>query len=49
MTIMFRDFVSLIDKKTRGEFVKNIWTLSVQNLTYIMPFYQERILFASDE
>ena len=55
MTIMFRDFPNLLgatEQVKNNLFVvaqKNCWDLTIKNLTYLLPFYQERILFASEE
>jgi hypothetical protein len=53
LTILFRDFPRLLGSKERNDMYKviqgTVWDLCVKNLTYMLPFYQERILFATDE
>ena len=55
MTIMFRDFPSLLGAAVADQnnlFLaaqQSCWDLTVKNLTYLLPFYQERILFATEE
>lgn len=51
LTILFRDFAKLAT--TDEERLKNLsrvsWGLSFNSLVYLGPFYQERVLFASEE
>ena len=51
LTILFRDFAKLAT--TDEERLKNLsrvsWGLSFNSLVYLGPFYQERVLFATEE
>ena len=49
LVIILRDFSILLDDTGFKELIKQAWALTIQNLIYIMPFFQERILFASEE
>ena len=49
MTIVLRDFNLLMEDQVVIEVLTSVWTLAIQNMTYLLPFYQERILFASEE
>ena len=49
IVVIIRDFDQVIDENTLQQLASHVWTLSVQNLTYMLPFYQERILFGSEE
>ena len=49
MTIVLRDFNLLMEDQVVIEVLTSVWTLAIQNMTYLLPFYQERIIFASEE
>lgn len=50
LTVVLRDFPQFLTGGTKDltklkYLSEKVWTLSLQNLTYILPFYMERILY----
>lgn len=50
LTVVLRDFPQFLTggrkDLTKLKFLaEKVWTLSLQNLTYILPFYMERVLY----
>ena len=51
LIILFKDFTASmqVDQARQQTLIRIAWKLSLNNLIYLQPFFQERVLFADDE